>query len=149
MNGLRSTLAFGLALLLGVLVAGCSSSDEKNDYVDQINELQALYNDELSAVSVPTNLAEVRDLAAKGSELDAQLADDVAAVDPPEEVADLHEELVATLEVSAAASADLEKVVRTTNNRSELEKALTEADRNTDATIDKFNSLIDQINEEL
>ena len=40
-------------------------------------------------------------------------------------------------------------MIKSTNDRGELQKAITEADRNSEATIQKFNSLIDQINEEL
>jgi hypothetical protein len=149
MKGFRMAFALGLALLAGALFAACGDTDEKNEYVDRINELQASYAEELSAVGVPSSLAEVRELATKGAELDAQLAADVAAVDPPEEVADLHAELVATLEESAATTAELERVVDTTKNTQELQRAITEADRNAQATIDEFNALIDRINEEL
>ena len=149
MHGFRSAFALGLALLTGALLAACGGTDEKNDYVDEINGLQQSYQAEIAQSSVPTNLAEVRALSQKAAELDDRLAADVAAVDPPGDVEDLHVELVTTLEESAATTADLEQVVRSTSNRRELQRAIAEADRNTEATIDEFNSLIDQINEEL
>jgi hypothetical protein len=149
MHGFRSAFALGLALLTGALLAACGGTDEKNDYVDEINALQQSYQSQIGQSSVPTNLAEVRALSKKAAELDDRLAADVAAVEPPGDVEDLHAQLVTTLEESAATTADLEQVVRSTSNRRELQRAIAEADRNTEATIDEFNSLIDQINEEL
>jgi hypothetical protein len=149
MHGFRSAFALGLALLTGALLAACGGTDEKNDYVDEINALQQSYQSQIGQSSVPTNLAEVRALSKKAAELDDRLAADVAAVEPPGDVEDLHAELVTTLEESAATTADLEQVVRSTSNRRELQRAIAEADRNTEATIDEFNALIDQINEEL
>jgi hypothetical protein len=149
MHGFRSAFALGLALLTGALLAACGGTDEKNDYVDEINALQQSYQSQIGQSSVPTNLAEVRALSKKAAELDDRLAADVAAVEPPGDVEDLHAQLVTTLEESAATTADLEQVVRSTSNRRELQRAIAEADRNTEATIDEFNALIDQINEEL
>lgn len=149
MNGFRSAYALGFVVLLGGLLAGCSDTDEKNEYVERINELQTEYQGEIGAAGVPSSLAEVRELATTGAELDARLAADVAAVEPPDEVADLHAELVAALEESAATTAELEQVVTSTKNRQELQRAIAQADRNSQATINEFNSLIDRINEEL
>jgi hypothetical protein len=145
----KSAFALGLALLFTALLAACSSSDDKNAYVDEINALQQDYQAEITELGVPTTLPEVRELAATASDLDAQLAADVAAVDPPEEVADLHEELIAALEDSAAVTAEVEQIVSTTRDRAELQRAIAEANRNSETTIAEFNDLIDRINEEL
>jgi len=149
MNRLRTGLALAATFTLAAGVAACSSTGEKNDYVDEVNALQTQYASDVTDLGTPTNTKELREVAKKGAELDAQLAEDIAAIDPPDEVAELHEQLVGVLEESAAATAEIEELVSGTNNIQKLTEAATKASETATKTQNEINELIDKINEEL
>ena len=149
MTRLRTGLALATTLTLALGVVACSSNDEKNEYVDQVNELQTQYAADIAELGTPSNTGDLRELAREGAALDQQLAEDVAAIDPPEEVTDLHEQLVDLLQESADATTEVQELVQSTDNPQRIQQALTEIDQTAQRTQGELNSLIDQINEEL
>jgi hypothetical protein len=94
MSRLRLTglAAFGAAALL--LVA-CGDTAEKNDYVDQVNEVQTTFQSEISELG--QGLDSPDQLVAFYEEALASLrgaADELEEIAPPEDVAELHDRLV-------------------------------------------------------
>ena len=87
-----------LALALALVACGGGDADEKNDYVDQVNEVTTTLNDGLSRISADAPLATDPAEASKvfgqfASSLETA-ASDIGAIDPPEGVAGLHDKLV-------------------------------------------------------
>ena len=145
-NWRRTVLTVGLACVLITALAACDSNDE---YVDEVNALTAEYDEYLSDLDpTPKTLGEIRRLAARGAELDSQLARDMAAIEAPDEVTDLHADLVALLEENAADSAEIEKLALAAENYRDLQR-VREATANARKNQARFDSLIEQINEEL
>jgi hypothetical protein len=95
-----TTRTLTAAAIVAATVAGCSSADTKNDYVDTVNGIQesALEAFNQAANSTPAN---TRAMVAQLEAGEAALADAVAeleGVDVPEEVEDGHPELVAGID---------------------------------------------------
>jgi hypothetical protein len=96
---LRGFLVGGLAVA-ALVVAGCTSADTKNDYVDTVNEIQtnALEAFNQAAASTPKNKQAMVEQLEAG---EAALADAVAqleAVEVPEEAEGGHPDLVAGID---------------------------------------------------
>lgn len=145
-----AVLAFAV-IAAGLIVAGCGDSEEKNDYVDQVNELQLAYVDDVTeavGANPPSTPKEAAAAAGELAELTDGVADDIEAVDAPEDVADLHDQLVAALRgvatditktQGALTSGDPQKA---TEAATQLQTAITGAQT-------ELNSLIEQINSTL
>lgn len=150
MSRLRSAPALVLALVLAAFVAaGCGGdSEEKNDYVDQVNELQLAYVDDVTALvsaAPPTTPQESAEVATELADLTEGVADDIEAVDPPEEVADLHDELVATLRDVVDQIRGAQKELASDDPQAAA-NAASELQAATSGAQTELNSLIDQIN---
>ena len=133
------------------MIAGCGDSEEKNDYVDQINELQLTYVDDVTEVvsgTPPTSPEAAAEVAGNLGDVTQGLADDIAAVEPPEEVADLQEQLVGTVEDIAAQIEDAEETLAN-GNPQEAAQAATALQTATSEAQTELGSIIDQINSEL
>ena len=154
MTSLRriSVLAFAVVSIgaAGGLAAGCGDSEEKNDYVDQINDLQLAYVDDITALvsEAPTTAKASAQLAADMAEITQGLADDIAAVTPPEEVTDLHDQLVTTLEGVSTQITDAGDAIAN-GNPQQAAAAATELQTATTEAQTELGSIIDQINSEL
>jgi ACT domain-containing protein len=97
---IRPTVPAVVALAAAALIAGCTSADTKNDYVDTVNEIQTSALDAFNqaASSTPKNEAAMVEQLEAG---EAALADAVARleeVEVPEEAADGHPKLVAGID---------------------------------------------------
>jgi outer membrane murein-binding lipoprotein Lpp len=147
-RGLRLILA--IAVVASLLAAGCGDSDEKNDYVDAVNELQ---NDLVADVTAaaeqtPTSQKEAADYAGEIAAVFSQAADRFHAVEPPQDVADLHSQLVDQIRSIAAQTRRAEQTLRN-GTPEEAQKALRKLQTAaTDAQI-RLNMLIDEINADL
>ena len=150
MASLRRTSALAFAVV-SIVGAGCGDTEEKNDYVDQLNDLQLAYVDdvtELVSGSPPTTPDAAADVAGDLAELTQGLADDFAAVDTPEEVTDLHDQLVTQVEDISAQIEGAEEGLAS-GNAQEATQAATELQAATTAAQTELGSIIDQINSEL
>jgi hypothetical protein len=143
-------LAAGL-LAVALLAAGCGDSGEKNDFVDEVNQLQTDLVDQVSQAttgSTPTTQKEAADYAGKIADIFSRSADEFAAVDPPEDVADLHQQLVEEIRSIAQDTKKAEQTLRTGSPK-EAQRALADLQTaGTDAQ-NQLNSLIDEINADL
>ncbi len=152
MNRFRLGSMVAIATLAaGLLLAGCGDNEQKNDYVDQINELQLAYVDDVTtAVSEqpPTNPEEAAEAAGTLAELTNGVADDIEAVEPPEDVADLHQQLVDELRGVADQISDAQGAIAG-GDPDEAAKAATDLQSAITATQTTLNGLIDQINSTL
>ena len=138
-------------LAAGLIAAGCGDAEEKNDYVDQVNELQLAYVDDVTAAvsgdapSTPNGAAEA---AGTLAELTNGVADDIEAVEPPEDVADLHQQLVDELRSVATQITDAEDAIAN-GNPQEAAQAATELQTAITGAQTELNSLINEINSTL
>jgi hypothetical protein len=143
-------LAAGL-LAVALIAAGCGDTDEKNDYVDEVNQLQTDLVDQVTQAttsSTPTTQKEAADYAGKIGDIFSRSADDFAAVDPPEDVADLHQQLVEEIRSIAQDTKKAEQTLRTGSPQA-AQRALADLQTaGTDAQ-NQLNSLIDEINADL
>jgi uncharacterized phage infection (PIP) family protein YhgE len=143
-------LAAGL-LAFALIAAGCGDSGEKNDYVDQVNQLQTDLVDQVTQVTTdatPSTQKEAADYAGRVAEVFSQSADDFAAVDPPEDVADLHQQLVEEIRSIAQDTKKAEQTLRT-GSPQEAQRALTDLQTAASDAQTQLNSLIDEINADL
>jgi hypothetical protein len=146
MSRLKVAAVTAVLAVAGGAFAGCGDDDEKNDYVDQVNELQTAYVDDVGQIASgapPTSAAELGDYATELADLTAGLATDIEAVDPPEEVADLHTELVDELNGVADQISDAEGEI----TGAPPEQALEAATDLQQATVDAQTELQNIINE--
>ena len=139
-----------LCVLAGAVVAGCSSADTKNDYVDTVNEIQtnALEAFNQAANSTPQNKgAMVEQLRAAETAL-AGAVTELEEVEVPEEAQDAHPQLVAGIDDLRAlfetTAADVQKA--TTAEAFGVVTALASEGQVIGSEIDQA---IDQINEDL
>jgi hypothetical protein len=88
-------------MLVAVALVACGGgdADEKNDYVDQVNEVTTTLNTGLTQISSDVPLATDPAQASKVfSQFASSLktaASDIDAIEPPDDVAELHDKLVA------------------------------------------------------
>jgi len=154
MNRLRRVSAVAVAVVsigaAGAFASGCGN-DEANDYVEEINDLQLAYVDDVTALisgTPPTTAEGSAEIAGDLADLTQGLADDISAVDPPEEVADLHGQLVTTLEDVSGQITDAEETIASGNPQqaaeagAQLQQATTEAQTQLRSIIDQINSTL-------
>lgn len=131
-------------------VAACGEdNEEKNDYVDQVNEVTTTLNEGLTEISSgaaatsPDQAATV--FADFGTELEAA-ASDLEGIEPPDDVTDLHDELVAKIKdlgATATNAADEIKaggVASVTGVATEFITEATTASTEVDTTITEINN---------
>jgi hypothetical protein len=134
---------------VAVLAIGCGN-DEKNAYVDKVNEIQSNLQTQATqaAASAPTSPRQADELVKKLEQLYGDAADQLDAVSPPDDVATLHKQLAdqfrqVSHQIGALAAAfesrDPQQIQEATRK---LQSVVTTA-------ADKFSSLIDQINSQL
>jgi hypothetical protein len=143
-------LAAGL-LAAALLATGCGDTGEKNDYVDEVNQLQTTLVNEVTQATTkanPTTQKQAADYAGTIADIFSKSADDFEAVDPPEDVADLHSQLVEEIRSIAADTKKAEKTLRT-GSPQEAQQALTDLQTAAMAAQNQLNSLIDEINADL
>jgi hypothetical protein len=142
-------LGFVIAAAVALAAAGCGNA-EKNDYVDQVNEIQSNLQTQAAAEisSAPTSPAQAGKFAEKLQQLFADAADQLEAVDPPEDVADLHAQLVAKVR---DVGDQIGKVVDAFNsgNPQQIKQAASELQSAISTSQTELSSLIDQINSTL
>ena len=88
------------ALAAAALVAGCSSADTKNDYVDTVNEIQASALDAFNqaASSTPENKQAMVEQLEAGESALAEAVSELESVEVPEEAQAGHPDLVAGID---------------------------------------------------
>ncbi|HEX2127588.1 MAG TPA: DUF6376 family protein [Solirubrobacterales bacterium] len=149
MNQLRTTLGVGLLIAAALVVPACGS-EENNDYVDEVNELQGAYVEDVTDLTsvAPSSPDAVAKTAADLADLTARLASDIEDVEPPDDVAELHQQLVGELDKVADQIGGLEEDLAGSNPQQAVQAAtdLTSAITRSQTEI---QSLIGQINEEL
>lgn len=102
-------LAAAACLAAALSLVACGDTEEKNDYVDSVNEVTSTLNSGLAEVSSQGTAVGSPEEAAKvftdfSAQLDAASAD-LSEIEPPEEVTELHDRLVGQLdELSAEAT---------------------------------------------
>jgi hypothetical protein len=145
------TLLAALVLAVALLAAGCGDTGEKNDYVDEVNQLQTDLVEQVTKATTsanPTTQKQAADYAGTIADIFSKAADDFAAVDPPEDVADLHSQLVDEIRSIAADTKKAEQTLRS-GSPQEAQKALTDLQTAASDAQNQLNSLIDEINGDL
>jgi hypothetical protein len=135
-------------------IAACGGdTEEKNDYVDQVNEVTTTLNEGLTEISTgaaaatPEEAAKV--FADFGAELDTAAAD-IEAIDPPEDVADLHQQLVTEVEdLGATATNAADEIEQggpaaVTGVATEFITEATTASTEVDSTITEINAKLQE-----
>ena len=144
------TAALALAIAFVVLLAGCGDTAERNDYVDEVNQVQEQLVSQITAAT-KTNLGSQKAAAGYAGTVAAifsDAAEKFEAIDPPADVADLHAQLVDQIRSIAASTERAEQTLRK-GSPQEAERALTDLQREANAAQTKLTSLIDQINDQL
>jgi hypothetical protein len=85
-----------VATLAVAFVAGCSSADTKNDYVDTVNEIQSSALDAFNQAtqSTPQNKQAMVEQLEAGEQVLADAVTELEEVDVPEEAEDGHPKLI-------------------------------------------------------
>lgn len=142
-----AVLAFAV-IAAGLIAAGCGDTEDKNAYVDEINELQLAYVDDVTqavAGAPPTNAKEAAAAAGELADLTEGVADEIEAVEPPEDVADLHGQLVEALRGVATDITGAQDAL-TSGDQAEATDAATQLQGAITNAQTELNSLIEQIN---
>lgn len=135
-------------------VAACGGdTEEKNEYVDAVNQVTTTLNQGLTEVSsgaAATSPEEASTVFADfGKQLDAAAAD-IEAIEPPEDVADLHDQLVTQVKdlgataTNAADEIEAGGVTSVTGVATEFITEATTASTEVDATITEINSKLQE-----
>lgn len=151
MTALRKTfVALAVAALATALVAGCSSSDTKNEYVDTVNAIQtdALQAVNESTTSQPNTTAEVIEQLESAERILADTVTELEAVDVPEEVEAGHPKLVAGIDdMRALFAKTAEKAQAASNTEAFTERTKLVAESTTIRA--EIKAAITQINQDL
>jgi len=145
------TVIAATAIAAMALVAGCSSADTKNDYVDTVNEIRDsaidTYNQTVNATPTNPN-AQAEQLTAAEASL-GDIVVELEALDVPEEATAGHQELV-------AGYADLRKLfdeaaanVKDAEGPAESFQAVTTIGAEGAAIAESIDEAITRINEDL
>ena len=147
----RGPLIAAIAASLSLAVAACNgNTDEKNDYVDQVNGVTSTLNSGLTeittqatAIAAPERASEV--FSSFGASLDTAAAE-ISEISPPEEVADLHDQLVQQIRTLSSEATNAANEVKAGGAASVVGVAgqfVTEATRlsnEVDSTLSEINS---------
>ncbi len=112
---LRLTIAACLIAATTVVLAACGDTEEKNDYVDAVNNVTSTLNSGLSDVSSQAGSVDSPDqVAGVFTDFAAQLetaTTELEDISPPEEVTSQHDDLIADLQaLSEEASTAAEEI---------------------------------------
>lgn len=138
-------------VLAALAIAACGNG-EQNDYVDQVNEIQTTFLEDLtaSASTPPTDAEGAGDLVAEMEGAFTTAADDLEAIDPPEEVADLHAELISSMSTLGEQVSGLGGALESGNPQQvqeaalELQGALTESESEVSSLITDINTQLQE-----
>lgn len=147
MTRTRLTIAASAA---ATLVAGCSSADTKNDYVDTVNEIQAsaLEAFNQAANSTPANNEAMVDQLEAGEAALAEAVSELESVEVPEEAQEGHPKLVAGINDLRKLFADTAEEVDAAKG-TEAFGAVTALASEGQVIGTRIDEAIDQINEDL
>jgi hypothetical protein len=111
----RLIIAACLIAATTVVLAACGDTEEKNDYVDAVNNVTSTLNTGLGDVSSQANQVDAPDqVATVFTDFAAQLETATTELDeitPPDEVSELHDQLVGELqELTDSANAAAEGI---------------------------------------
>ena len=100
-------VAAALAATALALVACGGDTEEKNEYVDEVNEVTSTLNAGLAGIASQGTAGSPEEAGTVFEDFSTQLdaaAADLSGISPPEDVASLHDELVSILEELSAES---------------------------------------------
>ena len=146
-------LGLALAAVAALALAGCDGdSEEKNDYVDEVNAVTSTLNSgltevstEATAISSPARAREV--FSTFASSLYAA-ASKISMISPPDQVADLHDRLLQQVRTLASGARDAAAGVGTGGSAAvaaasgEFVSEATRLSADIDATIAEINSML-------
>jgi Family of unknown function (DUF6376) len=142
-------LAPVLLVLSALLLVACGDSEEKNDYVDEVNEIQTTLQDEISSLAQqpesPEQLVTFYNDTVSSLEQAATSLEDVS---PPDDVAELHDRLVSEVQELAGVIKGAADEIREGGIAAvpgAVQQLTTEATR----VQNEFSSTIDEINSTL
>lgn len=136
-----------LVALPAILVAGCSSAESKNEYVDAVNGIQNTVieaSNSLSSAPVTSNEDAVAAFETAEAQVEAAV-DQLDEVEVPSEAQEGHDELVSGFEDLATLITDVRKQVEDGGGRAAFQELKTKG-----AEIDKrIDEAITQVNTDL
>jgi len=134
-----------LAVLPALIVAGCSSTESKNEYVDTVNDIQNTVIEASNSLSSAPVTSE-KDAIAAFEKAEGQVkaaVDQLEEVEVPEEAQEGHEELVAGFAELEQLIADVREQVEKGGGQDafqELKNKGAEIDKRIDEAITQINS---------
>ena len=152
MKRIRRTAAGAAALLVAAAIgAGCGSSEQSNDYVDEVNGLQVELVTQVTDVVSGAQASSPKQAAGVAADLRDVFetkAEELEAVEPPEDVAELHDQLVAEVRDVADQIAKAEEAFTSGDPQEAAQAAVALQTATTKAQTD-LNTVIDAINSQL
>jgi hypothetical protein len=148
-RALRAALVAVAMIAALAFAAGCGN-EEENDYVEQVNDAQQSFLDEMTAAAsqaAPANASQADQLIGDMQAAIDSFVSDLEGIDPPEEVADLHDELITTMSDIGSQIGELGDAL-TSGNPQQAAAAATQLTTAVSAAQTDVTSIIDQINEE-
>jgi hypothetical protein len=140
-----------LLLAAALALVACGSSEEDEDYVDRVNEIQGGLVDDVTATvsgAPPANPKAAAEVAGDLEGVFESTADELEALAPPQDVAELHDDLVAAIRGVGNRIGEAERAFasgsakRAAQAAQELQTATTDLQP-------QLNTLIDEINAQL
>lgn len=146
----KHTVALAAFAVAAALVAGCSSPDARNDYVDTVNEIQtnALQAVNQSSVAQPNSKGEVIEQLEAAEQVLADAVTELEQVEVPDEAEGGHPKLVAGIDEMRGLFADAADRVDGASNANAFAE-LTALAAETETIGAEIDSAIDQINQDL
>lgn len=142
---MKKKTRLALATLSAFVVAGCSSADTKNEYVDTVNEIQTTVieaSNSLSTAPVTSNKDAIAAFETAETKVDAAV-DQLAEIDVPSEAEASHDDLVAGFEDLSVLIGDVRKQVEDGGGKAAFQDLKTggaKIDKRIDAAITEINS---------
>ena len=147
----RVTVALAATVAaLSLLVAGCSSADTKNEYVDTVNAIQtdALQAVNKATATQPNSKTQVIEQLESAERILGDAVSELEAVDVPEEAQDGHPELVAGIEKMRKLFADTADKIKSASSAESVAE-LTSLVGESSAIGAEIDAAITQINQDL
>lgn len=138
------------ALTAVALLAGCSSADTKNEYVDTVNAIQtdALQAVNDATVTQPNSKAQVIEQLESAEKILGDAVADLEAVDVPEEAQDGHPKLVAGIDEMRKLFADTARKIGSASSAESIAE-LTSLVGESSTIGAEIDAAITQINQDL